>query len=71
MIDQNIKRFCKVVSEINTLNDKLDKERSKFYDGGSSFDYQYRVDIEDLQAYEDEFRKLIKKVQRPDWWQTT
>lgn len=66
MIDHNIKRFCKVVERINEINDKLDKEREEFYDGGWSFDHQYRVDIEELQGYEDEFRKLIKIVQNPE-----
>ena len=66
MIDHNIKRFCKLVELINELNDKLDTEREEFYDGGSSFNYQYRVDIEELQGHEDEFRELIKIVQQPE-----
>lgn len=38
MIDKNIKRFCEVILEINTINNQLDKERANFYDGGYSFE---------------------------------
>jgi hypothetical protein len=62
MIDENIKRFCQIVENINDLNKKLDKERESFYDGGYSFEECNSVLIEDLVKLQNEFKILIGKI---------
>jgi hypothetical protein len=62
MIDENIKRFCQIVENINDLNKKLDKERENFYDGGYSFEECNSVLIEGLVKLQNEFKILIGKI---------
>lgn len=62
MIDNNIKRFCWLVSEINTINKYLDKERYNFYDGGHSFEECYENDIEELVELQNELKNLLKEI---------
>ncbi len=67
MIDNNIKRFCEVISEINSLNRELSKERDNFYDGGYSFEECHERQLKDLVDLQNEFKGLLKEIMiRPD-----
>jgi hypothetical protein len=59
MIDQNIKRFCEIVAEINELNKYLTQEIEKFYDGGHTFEECYSTDIKKLVELQEEFKSLL------------
>ena len=59
MIDNNIKRFCELVSEIKELNDYLYTERFYFYDGEFSFEECFSYDIEKLVNLQNEFRNIM------------
>ena len=61
-IDYNIKRFCAIISEINSINNYLDEEKGSFYYGGHSFEECYAYDIEKLVKLQDEFKSLFKKI---------
>ena len=63
MIDKNIKRFCEVISEINRINEELDKERASFYDGGHSFEKCNEYKINELVDLQDELKGLLKAIQ--------
>lgn len=63
MIDKNIKRFCELISEINTINKELDKERANFYDGGYSFEECHEFEIKELVVLQDELKTLLKEIQ--------
>jgi hypothetical protein len=63
MIDKNIKRFCEVISEINTINKELDKERADFYDGGYSFEECNEYKIKELVDLQNELKGLLKEIQ--------
>ena len=63
MIDKNIKRFCEVILEINTINDRLDRERASFYDGGSSFEECNVSEIKKLVDLQNELKSLLKEIQ--------
>lgn len=62
MIDKNINRFCELVSEINSLNKYLNKERSNFYDGGHSFEEIEKSNIEDLVSMQTELKEIINTI---------
>jgi hypothetical protein len=62
MIDKNIKRFCELILEINTINKELDKERSDFYDGGYSFEECNSHKIEELVDLQNELKGLLKDI---------
>ncbi len=63
MIDKNIKRFCEVILEINTINNELDKERADFYDGGYSFEECNDYKIKELVELQNELKYLLKEIQ--------
>lgn len=63
MIDKNIKRFCEVILEINTINKELDKERSEFYDGGYSFEEGNHYKIKEVVDLQNELKGLLKEIQ--------
>jgi hypothetical protein len=63
MIDKNIKRFCQLILEINTINNELDKERARFYDGGYSFEECNDYKIKELVDLQNELKGLLKKIQ--------
>jgi|LakMenEpi03Aug12_release.lakeMendotaPanAssembly.Ray.scaffolds.fasta_scaffold1158206_2 hypothetical protein len=63
MIDKNIKRFCEVILEINTINDRLDRERASFYDGGYSFEECNECEIKKLVDLQNELKSLLKEIQ--------
>jgi hypothetical protein len=58
MIDINIKRFCQLVTEINDINQELDKEREVFYDGGNSFEECNQDKIEEIVSLQNEMKNL-------------
>lgn len=62
MIDENIKNFCNVVTEINKMNNYLDKMRDDFYSGGYGFETIYKLDIDRLNSLEDELRSSMKQL---------
>jgi hypothetical protein len=63
MIDKNIKRFCEVIFQINTINNELDKERAGFYDGGYSFEECNEYKIKELVDLQNEMKVLLKDIQ--------
>lgn len=63
MIDKNIKRFCEVILEINTINKEFDKERANFYDGGHSFSECNKYKIKELVDLQNELKELLKEIQ--------
>lgn len=63
MIDENIKRFCEVILEINTINKELDKEKSNFYYGGYSFEECNSTKIKELVDLQNELKSLLKVIQ--------
>ncbi len=63
MIDKNIKRFCEVILEINSINNQLDKERVDFYDGGYSFEECNSTIINELVQLQNELKRLLKEIQ--------
>ena len=63
MIDKNIKRFCEIIFEINSINKELDKERANFYDGGYSFEECNKYKIKELVVLQDELKTLLKEIQ--------
>ena len=63
MIDKNIKRFCEVILEINTINNELDKERADFYYGGYSFEECNKYKIKELVDLQNELKGLLKEIQ--------
>lgn len=63
MIDKNIKRFCEVILEINTINKVLDKERVDFYYGGYSFEECNSTKIKELVDLQNELKGLLKDIQ--------
>ena len=63
MIDENIKRFCEVILEINTINKGLDEERADFYDGGYSFEECNSTKIKELVDLQNELKGLLKEIQ--------
>lgn len=63
MIDKNIKRFCEVILEINTINKEFDKERADFYDGGKSFEDCNEYKIKELVDLQNELKGLLKEIQ--------
>jgi hypothetical protein len=62
MINIDIKRFCQLVTEINDINQELDKEKHLFYDGGNSFEECNKYKIQELVLLQDEFKILLKKL---------
>jgi hypothetical protein len=62
MIDKNIKRFCEVILEINTINKELEKERADFYDGGYSFEECNGYKIKELVDLQNELKGLLKEI---------
>lgn len=62
MIDKNIKRFCELILEINTINKELDKERADFYDGGHSFEECNEYKIKELVDLQNELKGLLKEI---------
>lgn len=65
-MDKDIKRFCELINEINSINKQLDKERANFYDGGYSFEECNKYTIEELEKLETEFKKLFKVIYAKD-----
>ena len=63
MIDKNIKRFCEVILEINTINKELDKEKADFYEGGYSFEECNSTKIKELVDLQNELKCLLKEIQ--------
>ena len=63
MIDENIKRFCEVILEINTINKELDKEKADFYYGGYSFEECNSNKINELVDLQNELKVLLKEIQ--------
>jgi len=59
MIDQNIKRFCELVAEINLANEALVKASANFYHGGYSFEECNSYTIEELTSLQNEFKELL------------
>lgn len=58
MIDNNIKRFAQLISEINDINKELDNERCDFYDGGTPFEICNEYKINELVKLQNEFVEL-------------
>lgn len=65
-MDKDIKRFCELINEINSINKQLDKERANFYYGGYSFEECNKYTIEELEKLETEFKKLFKVIYAKD-----
>jgi hypothetical protein len=63
MINQKIKRFCELISHINIINARLDKERAEYYDGGYSFEELNAHTIKELVDMQDELKALLKELQ--------
>jgi len=64
MIDENIKRFCNVVRDINEINDQLDSDRSAFYDGGTPFEKVYEAEIQELTELQNVFDELFSTISK-------
>jgi hypothetical protein len=64
--DDNIKRYCEVVFEIQKLNAYLDKARDDFYYGGYSFEECYSTDLNELNRLEGEFIDILKRLTDDD-----
>lgn len=62
MLNNDISRFCKLITEINELTDHLKKECSDFYDGGYSFEEVYKSNLEKLETLQEELRSLLKEI---------
>jgi hypothetical protein len=52
-----------VILEINTINDRLDRERASFYDGGYSFEECNECEIKKLVDLQNELKSLLKEIQ--------
>jgi len=61
-IDKNIKRFCELILEINTINKELDKEQADFYDGGYTFEECNKCKIDELVGLQNELKDLLKVI---------
>lgn len=64
--DDNIKRYCELVFEIQKLNAYLDKARDDFYSGGYSFEGCYSTDLTELHRLEGEFIDILKRLTDDD-----
>jgi hypothetical protein len=64
--DDNIKRYCEVVFEIQKLNAYLDKERDNFYSVAYSFEEYYSTDLNELHRLEGEFIDILKRLTDAD-----
>ena len=62
MIDENIKRFCEVILEINTINKELDEERNNFYYGGYTFEECNATKIKELVDLQNELKGLLREI---------
>jgi len=62
MVDENIKQFCRLITQINSMNDYLAKSHDDFYSGGHPFDEVYKSDLEDLDKLQGEFKTVFKKL---------
>ncbi len=62
LFTNDISRFCVLVTEINELNDDLNKQSADFYDGGYSFEEVYQSDLAKLQTKQEELRTLLKEI---------
>ena len=62
MVDPNIKRFCELITEINSANEVLIKASAEFYYGGYSFEECTASDMENLTALQNEFKELFKLI---------
>jgi len=63
-MNKNIKRYCELISEINSCNKHLDEEMCNFYSGGYTFEDVYKADIKELEELEDEFLILHKELNK-------
>lgn len=66
MIDDNVTRFCELISNINSINSKLKTEKQNFYDGGHTFEDCYKDDIDQLIQYQTELKTLISIIVSPN-----
>lgn len=64
-LSESINRYCQVIKEINELNDYLETCRSRFYDGGHSFEEVYKSDFVKLEELQKEFLELHKLINTP------
>lgn len=60
-----VSRFCELVSLINELNAKLQREYAAFYDGGHSFEECYATDIAERDAAQTELSEIIREIASP------
>jgi hypothetical protein len=51
-----------LISEINEINDKLDKEAAEFYDGGYSFEDCNKSLIDELVVLQDELKVVLNQI---------
>jgi hypothetical protein len=58
----DIGKFCKLVKEINELNEKLELKLENFYYGGTSFDEVYADDIDKITVKENELEEILNKI---------
>jgi hypothetical protein len=61
-MDEHVNRLCKLVVEINEINNKLEKEKSNFYDGGHSFEEIMESEIAVLEKLQTELKELLKWI---------
>ena len=64
-ISELINRYCRVVGEINSINDYLEECKSRFYCGGHSFESVYKSNFDELAELHKEFIELHKSLNTP------
>lgn len=57
-----VRRYVKLIIEINELHDYLDKADADFYNGGTSFEDCYWSDFNKLNMLENELVNLLKEI---------
>lgn len=55
-----IDQYCDLVRRINKKNDYLDKEESKFYSGGHTFEEVYEDDLEELKLMKNRLESIMR-----------
>ena len=64
--EDNITRYCGLITKINEKVAYIKKEESDFYDGGHSFEEVYKTDLKELEQMKREFSALLKVFTRPE-----
>lgn len=58
-IDLKIRKFCRLIEQINNINKTLDESAENFYDGGTSFNDCNKYEIDILTELQDEFLSTL------------